>query len=304
MSANRSAFSDLLRPELHKIFDDAYNEIPQVFPSVFKVETSDKATEMDSAVSGFGYLTQTAEDSPLQYEDPVQMYDKTYTHLKYTKGFRVTDELVQDDQWRIIRSKPQELAKAARRSEEKLAADIFNNAFTSTQLGGDGQELASTVHPRSDGGATQSNANASGITLTYDNLETAELAMRSQLDDKGMKIAVRPTVLVVPPALRREALTITRSTAIPGSGDNDVNIFQGTLKVIDWDYLTSATAWFLIDPSQAKLMWFWRERASMKNDYSFDNGASLFKIQERFSNGFSDWRGFWGSKGDGASYSG
>jgi len=304
MSANRSQFSDLLRPELHKIFDDAYNEIPQVFPSIFNVETSDKATEVDSGVTGFGLLTQTSEDSPITYEDPVQMYDKTYTHLKYTKGFRVTDELVEDDQWRVIRSKPQELGKAARRSEENLAANVFDNAFAASQLGGDGVRLCSTIHPRSDGGATQSNASAAGITLTYDNLETAELAMRAQLDDKGMKIAVRPDTLLVPPALRREALTITKSVAIPGSSDNDTNIFQGTLKVVDWDFLDgSTTAWFLIDSSQQKLMWFWRQRATMKNDYSFDNGASLFKIQERFSNGFSDWRGVWGSAGDGAAYS-
>lgn len=305
MSANRSQFSDLLRPELHKIFDDSYQEIPQVFPSIFNVESSEKATERDSGVSGFGLLTETGEDSPITYEDPVQMYDQVYDHLKYTKGFRVTDELVEDDQWRIIRSKPQALGRAARRTEENLAATIFDNTFTSTQLGGDGQELASTVHPRSDGGATQSNASATGVTLTYDNLETAEVAMRGQLDDKGMKIAVKPDTLLVPPALRREALTITKSVAIPGSGDNDVNIFQGTLKVIDWDYLDgSTTAWFLIDSSQHKLMWFWRQRATMKNDYSFDNGASLFKIQERFSRGFSDWRGVWGSKGDGSAYSG
>lgn len=303
MSANRSQFSDLLRPELHKIFDDAYNEIPQVFPSLFRVETSDKATEVDSGVTGFSLLTQTSEDSPITYEDPVQMYDVTYTHLKYTKGFRVTDELVQDDQWRIIRSKPQELGRAARRSEEDLAADVFNNAFSSAQLGGDGVRLASTVHPRSDGGATQSNSSSTSVSLNYDNLDTAEIDMRAQLDDKGMKISVKPTTLVVGPSLRRDALTITKSSAIPGSGDNDVNIFQGTLNVVDWDYIDSATAWFLLDKTQAKLMWFWRQRATMKNDYSFDNGASLFKIEERFSKGFSDWRGFWGSKGDGSAYS-
>jgi len=303
MPALRAAFADLLRPELHKIFDDAYNEVPQVFPRLFNVETSDKATEVDSAVSGFGVLTQTAEDSPIQYEDPVQMYDKTYIHLKYTKGFRVSEELVDDDQWRIIRGKPQQLGRSARRTEEILASNIFNNAFAAGQLGGDGVRFCSTVHPRSDGGATQSNASSTGITLTYDNLETAELAMRGQLDDKGQIISVSPKILVVPPDLRRVALTITKSTQIPGSTDNDVNIFQGTLDVIDWDYITSTTAWWLIDPQQKKIQWFWRQRPVMKSDYSFETGAALYKIQERNSQGFSDWRGVWGSAGDGAAYS-
>lgn len=302
MAALRQNFADLLRPELHTLFDDAYKEIPQIFPEIFNIETSDKDHEIDSAVTGFGYLTQTNENSPIQYEDPVQMYDQTYTHLKYTKGFKVSEELIEDDQWRVIRNKPQALGRAARRTEENQAAQVLINAFTSTAAGGDGQELCSTVHPRSDGGDTQTNADTNGITLTYDNLETAEIAMRAQLDDQGMKIAVKPDTLVVPPALRREALEITKSSKIPGTADNEINIFQGTLKVIDWDYLTSATAWFLLDSTQRKIQWFWRSRPEMRSDSSFDTGAALFKIQERFSNGFSDWRGVWGSKGDGSSY--
>ena len=303
MAALRQNFADILRPELHTIFDDAYKEIPQVFPQIFNMETSDKDHEIDSGVTGFGFLAQTNENSPIQYEDPVQMFDVTYTHLKYTKGFKVSEELIEDDQWRVIRSKPQALGRAARRTEENQAAQVFINAFTSSQLGGDGEELCSTVHPRSDGGATQSNADANGITLTYDNLETAEIAMRAQLDGKGMKIAVKPNTLVVPPSLRREGLEITKSAKIPGTADNEINIFQGTLKVVDWDYLTSTTAWFLIDSTQSKVQWFWRSRPEMRSDNSFDTGAALFKIQERFSNGFSDWRGVWGSQGDGASYS-
>src|SRR3990167_6642937 len=127
MASQRANFSDLLEPNFRKIFDDRYQALPEVFPSLYHVNTSEKQEELDSAVSGFGLLQQTAEGAPIDYDDPVQMYDVRYTHLKYTKGFKVSEEMWEDDQYSIMNKKPAALARSARRTAESQAANVLNN---------------------------------------------------------------------------------------------------------------------------------------------------------------------------------
>jgi hypothetical protein len=303
MASYRSTFGDLLEPGFRKIFDDTFKEMELVFPSLFHVNTSEKQDEKDSAISGFGLMAETNEGGAVDYEDPVQMYDVRYTHLKYTKGFKISEELYEDDQYNVMNKKPQALARAARRTAEYSAANVFNRAFNTSYLGGDAKPLCSTLHPRSDGGSSQSNASSTGITLTETNLETARVASREQLDDKGMRIQTMPDTILVPVDLEKQAYIIVNSTMRSGTADNDMNFYQGKFKVIAWEYLTvNNTAWFLIDSKQHQLNWFWRIKPEFKQDVAFDTGMALFKARARFSNGWSDWRGVWGSKGDGAAY--
>ena len=116
MPSYRSNFGDLLEPGFRQIYDNRYKEIPQVFPMIFHVESSIKQDEKDSAVSGFGYFAETAEGAQVNYEDPVQMYPTTYTHKKYTKGFKISEEMYEDDLYRIMNRKPDQLAVASRRT--------------------------------------------------------------------------------------------------------------------------------------------------------------------------------------------
>lgn len=301
MAALRANFGDLLEPGLRKLFDDKFDEIPEVFSKVMKVNSSEHDTERDSAVTGFGLAVQTAEGGAVSYEDPIQMYDVSYVHLKYTKGFKVSEELYEDDRYSVINKKPQALARTMRRTTEYLASNVYNNAFSSG-TGGDAKYLCSVSHPRADGGTAQSNASASGITLTEVNLNTGLLAMRGQLDDKGMKIAAKANILLVPPALEKIAIEITKSDLRSGIADNDLNYYRGMLQVVGWDWLSSSTAWFLLDTSLYEVNWFWRVKPEFKQDNAFDTGYSLFKSRMRCSEGWSDWRGVWGSKGDAASY--
>jgi phage major head subunit gpT-like protein len=303
MASYRNTFGDLLEPGFREIFNDAYTEIPEVFPQLFHVNSSTKQDEKDSGVTGFGMLQQTDEGGAVDYEDPDQMYDTTYTHLKYTKGFKVSEELVEDDQYNVIKKKPAALARSARRTAEYSAANVFNRAFNTSYDGGDGYPLCSISHPRSDGGTAQSNASSAGITLTEENLETGRLAAIAQLDDKGMRVQTMPDTLLVPVGLEKYANIIVNSTMRSDTGDNDLNFYKGKFKIIAWDYLTvNSTLWFLIDSSQHQVNWFWRVKPEFKQDVAFDTGMALFKTRTRFSNGWSDWRGVWGSLGDGAAY--
>jgi phage major head subunit gpT-like protein len=301
--ANKTGFGDILEPGFRKIFDDAFKETQRVFTNVFKIANSTKQDERDSAISGFGLLVPKPAGQPIQYEDPIQMYDVLYTHVTYAKGFKIEKELYDDDQYNIMNRKPGQLGRAARRTEETQAANLFNNAFSTSQLGGDAKPLASTIHPRSDGGSSQSNASATGLAFSETNHKTNKLAMRKQLDDKGMKIDTVPSHIVVPIDLEDAANIVFNSKLRSGTADNDLNPYLNDVKVIPWIYLTSTTAYYYLDMDQAQITWFWREKTNFKQDEAFETDVALFKVRERFSNGFSDWRGVYASKGDGAAYS-
>lgn len=302
--AERSNFQNLLEVGLRSIFFERYEQEPQVMPSIFKVDSSTRDIETDSAVTGFGKLQETSELGTLDYEDPLKMYSTTYRHKKYTKGFKASDELMEDGQYGVIKKMPEALAKSVVFTTEYHAASVLNNGFnTSYTSYGDGKPLFSTGHTRVDGGTNQSNASATGITLGEDNLETANLALEKALNDKGEIVHFMGDTLIVPVDLRKTANIITGSEMRPGTANNDTNVYQGAYKVVPWRYLTSTSAWFLADSNQHLLTWFWRVKPEYKEDYSFNAGASLNKVRVRFSYGWSDWRGIWGSKGDGAAYS-
>lgn len=302
--ANRGHFSDLLTPGFRQIFDDRFSEVPMILNEVFHVQDSTKADEKDSSVTGFGYAQETGEGQPIDYDDVYQGYKKTYTHIKYSKGFKITLEMVEDDQYNIMRKKPAALGKAMRRTAENQASLVFNRAFNSNYAEGpDGKVLISTAHPRPDGGQTQSNASSTGIELNEQNLEIARLATRAQLDDRGMKTDVEADTIVVPDALDKEAHLIVDSPLRQGTADNDMNPYRNKYKVITWKYLDDPKAWFLMDSTNHELNWFWRRRPQFKNDELFDTEYAVYKSTMRLSRGWSDWRGIWGSKGDNQAYS-
>jgi len=303
MAATRGNFADELDPSIRTIFFDRYDQEPQVMPQVFNVLTTSQQTETDSATTAFGKLQQTSELGSLDYEDPLKMYRTTYTPLKYTKGFKVSQELKEDDQNNVIMRMPAALAKSVVYTTEYWAASVFNNAFSTSYTSyGDALPLCSTAHTRADGGSNQSNASGNGITLNEANLETARLAAEKALNDKGEIVNFRMDNLLIPIDLRKTAQILTESTLRPGTANNDVNIYTGVFNIITWRYITSTTAWFLLDKSNQLLQWFWRIRPEFKNDYNFDADAALYKVRIRFAYGWSDWRGVWGSAGDAAEY--
>ena len=180
------------------------------------------------------------------------------------------------------------------RTVETLSGNIFDNAFTSG-TGGDGQFLCSDSHPRTDGGTAQNNKHTYGLNETY--LQAALLAMRKTLDDKGQKIGVQPDTLLIPPDLELTANILLKSTGRTGTNYNEINPYQGRLNIVVWDYLDLTQAWYILDSGLNQLNFFWRDRPEFASDTSFETDAALYKVRCRFSVGFSDWRGVYGSTG-------
>lgn len=308
MASQRPSWPDILDPAFRKAYGDEIRQLPQIGMSIFNVDTSVKNIEKDTSATGLSKMTNTKESQAIVYEDEVEGFNVVYTHQKFTLGTSVSQELWEDDQFGVMRRKPTNLANAKVRTYEQFAADIFNNGFTagggglSPFTGPDSLPLFSAAHLREDGGSTQSNYTSSD--LNEEAIENALVSMRQTLDGKGQLMLVQPTDLVVPPALEKEANILMNSVGRVGTTNNDTNPYKGRLNIIVWDYLGSAaggsdTAWYIMDRKVHQLNWFNRSDRGLEGpDWDFDTKTARWSLVCRFSAGWSNWRGIYGSKGD------
>lgn len=297
----------LLDPSFRTIYNDTEKQYPSQLANIFNVNSSDKAYEKDTSVSGLGKLAQKPEGDAIVYETPVNGYPVVYSHLTFAKGEGITYEMYQDDQYNIIKKSPRRLALAKMRTREQFGADILNHGFTyggggmAAFNGGDGKALFAADHPIKSGG-TQSNLTTAD--LDEDALEEAIVRMRATKDNKGELQMIQPDTLVVPPALEKEARILLESQQRTGTGNNDINPYKGRMKLVVWDFLGAAaggsdTAWFILDSNEHALNWFNRDDRGIEGpEYDFDTKTAKWSLVARWSAGFSDWRGIYGSLGD------
>jgi hypothetical protein len=311
MTANRANFADALDPSFRKIYNEEYEKRPQMYSKIFTVGTSDKEFEKTSSITGFGLMSQVAEEGDFPEVSIYQGYDKTYTHLKYGGMFKITKEMVDDDQYNIMNAKPKSLAQSCADTVEFKASSVIRNSQVSGYNGPDGKRLLSTLHPREDGGSTQSNASSTGITVTETNIETGRLALRTQLNERGLPIiSGEKPVIHAGPALEKTLAIMLNSDGRPETTDNDYNFYKGNIaNYMIWDWIGatvsggSDTAWYMFYPSVNKLMFFWRIKPEFDQDVLLSTEVARYKASMRFSYGWDNWRGWWGSAGDGAAYS-
>jgi phage major head subunit gpT-like protein len=313
-------YGRLLEPGLRKIFMETYKEIPEQYSQVFNVQQSNKAIETDLRMGGFGLWDKKDSAGSVQFQDPTDTAALQYIHEEFASGFTLERKLVDDEQYGQINKMSAALARSARATIETKAAEVFNNAFTVN--GFDGNTLISSTHKRLDGGAMSNRlANTDGAgqadgALSDRNLKAALIQTRRQVDDRGILIQVQPKILVVPPSLEYAAKTILQSAGLSPNGNGlftsqqtgstalvasntEKNVIQNSLQVVVLDYLTSNTAWFLIDPVVAQLNFFWRKRLEFSNEKSFETMQQKYIGYCRFSVGYSDYRGIFGSNGTG-----
>lgn len=308
MSMTRPSWLDILDPTFKTIFGNEEKAVDTKVKNLFNAYTSDRQLEKVSSASGLSKLVQFGEGQAISYEDKLQGYDVTFTHLKFGLGGQVTQEMWEDDLFNVMKRIPSDLARAKQRTQEQFAADIFNYGFTTGGggsalfTGGDAVALFSSAHTRTDGGTNQSNTATSD--LAEDSLETALVTMRATLDNKGQLMMITPDTLVVAPALEKEARILLDSSGRTGTANNDINPYQGRLKLIVADFLGSAaggsdTAWFILDSGFNKLEWYTRSDRGLEGpEYDFDTKTAKWSTVGRWSAGWGDWRGVYGSKGD------
>ena len=304
MAAISENFADLLTPGLKKIYNDQYNQLPEMRSMLFNVQSADSSYEKDSAVGAFSDLTPFT--GTIAYDDVYQGYDVTYTHVEFAKGFKIERKLYDDDLYNIISKKPRGLAIAARRTQEKAAAGVFNDAFSgSGTIAVDGitvlsnseaLSLCNDSHTSTATSTTQDNSGTTALSATA--VEATRILMAGYKDDRDNLISVQPDMILCPRNLEETAWEIISSKGKVDSAENNPNFHYGKYKLAVWDYLSDSNNWFVIDSSMMKMFLNWFDRIPLEffQDKSFDTLIAKYACYARWSYGWSDWRFVYGHK--------
>ena len=309
MAINRASISKELLPGLNAVFGMEYGEVADEHKPLFETENSDRAFEEEVLFTGFGTAPTKAEGAAVSYDDAQESFTSRYTHETIALAFAVTEEAMEDnlyDTFAKLRAKG--LARAMANTKQVKAADVFNNGFNSSFTGGDGQPLFSASHP-TIGAGNQSN-NLGATDLSEASLESALITVSKLKDDRGILIGGQTTSLHIPSDLAFTAdqiLNSALSTAVTTQGSdgvtnvNDINSIKNQGMIPGGFFVnrrfTDTNAWFLKTDVPNGTKMFVRSPLQTKMEPDFDTGNIRFKARERYSFGFSDWRGYFGASG-------
>lgn len=297
---NSSSFAKALWPGVNAWYGKAYGEYSTEYNKLFETFKSTKAFEEDVGVSSFGLAVVKPEGAPIQMDSERQAFITRYSHVVYALGFIITREIMEDDQYDVVgQRKAQGLAYSMRQTKEIVAANVYNRAFNSSYAGGDGKELLATDHPNFAGG-TWANELTTAADLSEAALEQACIDIAGFTNDRGLLIAAKPKTLIIPRQLMFEAKRILGTDGRPGTDLNDVNALKtmGLIpEVVVNHYLTDTDAWFIRTDVPHGMKHFERRADSFEMDNDFDTENAKFKATARYSFGWTDARGLFGSPG-------
>jgi len=290
----------LLWPGLDEIWGLAYKEkIPQ-WRELFEINYSDKNYEEDVGLTGMGLAPVKVEGEALSYDTMKQSFITRYTNVAYSIGFVITREEIADNLYKQFGAqRAKNVAYSMHQTKENVAANIFNRAFNNSYAGGDGVSLVNALHPTE--GGTLSNTLTVAADLSEAALEQAIIDIDQFRDNRNNHIEVKALKLLVPPSLRFDAARILKNPQRPATADRDINAMY-TLGVLPQgytvnNYLTDTDAWFVLTDCPSSLKYFERSAPVFESDNDFTTKNALFSGYERYSFGFTDWRGIYGSPG-------
>jgi len=290
----------LLWPGLNSRWGAKYAEHPAEWRDLVDVESSEKAYEEDQEMTGFGLAPIKQQGAAVQYDTAGQGVTTRYTHIAYALGFIITREAIKDNLYeKIGMQRTGSLAFSMRQTKENVVANLYNRGFNSSYVGADGVSLFSASHPTLAG--NQSNTLATAADLSEASLEDLVVQIGQATNARGMKIAIAPRSLIVAVGNQFEAARILKSVGQSGTANNDINalramgVFPEGVKVNH--YLTDADAFFIRTNVDEGLKLFQREDAEFAQDEDFDTSNLKYKAYERYSTGWSDWRGAYGTAG-------
>lgn len=295
-----SSFAKALWPGVNSWYGKSYAEIAVSWDKLFDKFTSRRNYEEDVGISSYGLAVVKPEGSPTSFDAERQGFTSRYTHVVYSLGFIITRELFDDDLYDVVgQKKAQGLAFSIRQTKEIVGANVYNRAFSGSYVGGDGVALCVSNHPNIAGG-TASNVIATASDLSEASLEQAWIDIAGFRNDRGLQILVTPKSLIIPKELNFEAARILKSDGRVGTPNNDPNVLkmQGVIpEIVTNRYLTDTDAWFIRTDVKDGMKYFERDADEFTMDNDFDTENAKFKARSRYSFGWTDWRGIYGSAG-------
>lgn len=296
------SFAKALYPGVNAWYGEGYNEWATEYTDLFDTYKTTRAFEEDVGTSWFGLASVKTEGGPISYDSASQSFVKRYTPVVYGLGFVITREMVEDDLYDVIASKKAKaLAFSMRTTKETVCADVYNGAF-GTYTTGDGAYILSSAHVyKYSGAATGRNQLSTPADLSEAALEQAYIDIGNFVNDRGLRIMVKPQSLHISIDNTFEAERILKTTMRPGTADNDVNalrsmgMFPKGVKVNH--YFTDSDAWFIRTNAPDGMKLFERRADEFTTDNDFDTENAKFKATGRYAAGCTEWRSLFGSAG-------
>jgi len=301
MAISRAQLLKELLPGLNALFGLEYKQYGEEHKEIYEVENSERSFEEETKLSGFSAAPVKSEGAAIAYDNAQEAWTARYNHETIALGFSITEEAVEDNLYdSLSRRYTKALARAMAYTKQVKAAAVLNSAFSGGPTGGDGKVLCATDHPLISGGVN-SNTFSTQADLNETSLEAAVIQIAAWTDERGLLIAAKPRKLVIPPALMFVAKRLLDTELRVGTADNDLNALRamGSIpegyKVNHW--LTDPNAFFLMTDVPNGLKHFVRSSMSNSMDGDFDTGNVRYKARERYSFGWSDPLGIFGSSG-------
>jgi len=300
MAISRSQLVKELEPGLNALFGLEYKNYANEHAEIFSSENSDRAFEEEVMLSGFGNASVKPEGQSVNYDAAQETFTARYTHETLALAFSITEEAIEDNLYDRLASRyTKALARSMANSKQVKAANVLNRAFNSSYTSGDGLELCSTAHVIVSG--TEQNELSTAADLNETSLEQAMIDIAALTDERGLKIAAKGMKMVIPSALQFAAERLMKSTLRVGTADNDINAVRSMGMIPQGytvnHYLTDTDAWFLKTDVPNGLKHFVRAPIKTAMEGDFETGNVRYKARERYSFGWSDWRGIFGSPG-------
>ena len=301
MAISRAQLLKELLPGLNALFGLEYARYGEEHKEIYETEKSERSFEEETKLSGFGAAPVKNEGSAIAYDNAQEAFTARYTHETIALGFSITEEAVEDNLYDSLSARyTKALARGMAFTKQVKAASTLNNGFSSSYVGGDGVALFSTSHPLVSGGVN-SNRPATNTDLNETALENATIQIAAWVDERGLLIAAKPVKLVIPPSLMFVAKRLLDTELRVSTADNDINALK-QMGTISGGYtvnhiLTDTNAWFLCTDVPNGMKHFERSALQTSMDGDFDTGNVRYKARERYSFGWSDPLGMWGSAG-------
>lgn len=301
MAISRAQLLKELLPGLNALFGLEYKRYGEEHKEIFETESSERSFEEETKLSGFSAAPVKNEGSAIAYDNAQEAFTSRYNHETIALGFSLTEEAVEDNLYASLSSRyTKALARAMAYTKQTKAAAILNNGFDTAYTGGDGKPLFSATHPLVSGGVN-ANIPSTAADLNETSLEAAVIQIAAWTDERGLLIAAKPKKLVLPPALMFVATRLLETEQRVGTADNDVNALKNNGSIPGGytvnHFLTDTDAWFLTTDVPNGLKHFNRAALSNSMDGDFDTGNVRYKSRERYSFGWSDPLGMYGSAG-------
>jgi len=308
MAISRSQLLKELLPGLNALFGLEYKRYGEEHKELYETEKSERSFEEETKLSGFGAAPVKSEGAAIGYDNAQEAFTARYTHETIALGFSITEEAVEDNLYDSLSARyTKALARAMSYTKQVKASNVLNNGFNGAYLGGDGVSLfgvssggSRVGHPLVNGGVNY-NSPATATDLNETALENAAIQIAAWTDERGLLIAAKIRKMVIPPALMFVAKRLLDTELRVSTADNDINALKQMGTVPEGytvnHFLTDTNNWFLLTDVPNGLKHFERSAMATSMDGDFDTGNVRYKSRERYSFGWSDPLGMFGSPG-------